>query len=44
MWDLFWSGGYTLEDLNLFEFEETPKISTYLYAVVAGPWQIHLGD
>lgn len=25
----------------LYEFEETPRISTYLFAVCAGPWSVY---
>jgi aminopeptidase N len=30
-----------LEDnLQVYDFEETPKISTYLYAICAGTWKV----
>lgn len=38
------TSGFDDEPLHAFEFEESPKISTYLYCFIAGPYATILSD
>ena len=31
-------------ELSIFDFEQTPKISTYLYAICAGPYKVFVDE
>jgi hypothetical protein len=33
-----------VENLNLYDFKETPPISSYLFAICAGPYKQTCGD
>lgn len=39
----FFIENYSLQSLVVYEFDQTPKISTYLFAICAGPYTCHQG-